>query len=333
MLNKLCAVSLLFLFLLRSGPAWPAEGSKLQKLVIGYAAPVASLGIIDVIKKGGLFRKQGLDVELVFIQGSGVLTAAMVSGQVPLTFLAGAATVSSAIGGADTVLTACAINTLFWRLFSTPNIQTISDLRNKKIGVTRLGTLEDGVLRYLLKERGLNPDRELTFVPMGAAPQRVIALSRGLIDASSFIAPQDIQAQKLGMHELLDMSKLGLYNPASCFATTKTYIRSNRDTVARVMKAFAEGIKFYRDNREFALKVTADFAKNNDPEVLNASYDSVIRFQDKTPYVNPKGIDFILKVIEDRDPRAKTFDPQSVVDSSFIQELDNSGFIDALWRK
>ena len=333
MLNKLCAMTLLFLFVVYSDRPWAAEGSKPQKLVIGYAAPVASLGIIDVIKRGGLFRKQGLDVELVYIQGSGVLTAAMVSGQVPLTFLAGAATVSSAIGGADTVLTACAINTLFWRLFSTPNIKTIGDLKNKKIGVTRLGTLEDGVLRYLLKERGLNPDRDVTFVPIGAAPQRVIALSRGMIDASSFIAPQDIQAQKLGMHELMDMSKLGLYNPASCFATTKSYIRTNRDTVARVMKAFVEGIKYYRDNREFALKVTADFAKNNDPEVLNASYDSVIRFQDRTPYVNPKGIDFVLKVIEDRDPRAKTFDPQSVVDSSFILELDKSGFIEGLWRK
>jgi NitT/TauT family transport system substrate-binding protein len=333
MLNKLCAITLLFVSVVHSERSLAAEGSKLQKLVIGYAAPVASLGMIDVIKRGGLFRKQGLDVELVYIQGSGVLTAAMVSGQVPLTFLAGAATVSSAIGGADTVLTACAINTLFWRLFSAPNIKTIGDLKNKKIGVTRLGTLEDGVLRYLLKERGLNPDRDVTFVPIGAAPQRVIALSRGMIDASSFIAPQDIQAQKLGMHELLDMSTLGLYNPASCFATTKTYIRSNRDTVARVMRAFVEGIKYYRDNREFALKVTADFAKNNDPEVLNASYDSVIRFQDRTPYVNPKGIDFILKVIEDRDPRAKTFDPQSVVDSSFIRELETSGFIDALWRK
>jgi NitT/TauT family transport system substrate-binding protein len=333
MLKSLTTITLAFLFSLGSAPAWSAEGAKLEKLVIGYAAPVASLGIIDVIKKAGLFRKHGLDVELVLIAGSGVLTAAMVSGQVPLTFLAGAATVCSAIGGADTVLTACAINTLFWRLFSTPNIKTIAELKNKKIGVTRLGTLEDGVLRYLLKEHGLNPDREVTFVPVGAAPQRLVALSRGLIDASSFIAPQDIQTQKLGMHELMDTSKLGLYNPASCFATTKSYIRTHRDTVARVMKAFVEGIKFYRDNREFALKVTADFAKNNDPEVLNASYDSVIRFQDRVPYVNPKGIDFILKVIEDRDPRAKSFDAQSVVDSSFIQELDKGGFIEALWRK
>lgn len=333
MVSKLCTVLLVFLLVVHSRGGWAAEGTKLQKLVIGYPAPVASLAMIDVIKRGGLFRKQGLDVELVYIQGSGVLTAAMVSGQVPITFLAGAATVSSAIGGADTVLTACAINTLFWRIFSTPHIKTFGELKNKRIGVTRIGTLEDGVLRYLFRERGLRPDRDVTFVPIGAAPQRVIALSRGMIDASAFIAPQDIQAQKLGMHEILDMSSLGLYNPASCLATTKTFIRTNRDTVLRVIKAFVEGIKFYRDNREFALKVTADFAKNNDPEVLNASYDSVISFQDRIPYVNPKGIEFILKVIEDRDPRAKNFDPQAVVDSSFIEELDKSGFIDALWRK
>ena len=162
MLNKLCALTLFFL--VHSGAAWPAEGPKLQKLVIGYAAPVASLGIIDVINKGGLFRKQGLDVELVFIQGSGVLTAAMVSGQVPLTFLAGAATVSSAIAGADTVLTACAINTLFWRLFSTPNIKTISDLKNKKIGVTRLGTpWKTACSATCSRSAGSNPDRELDF--------------------------------------------------------------------------------------------------------------------------------------------------------------------------
>ena len=135
------------------------------------------------------------------------------------------------------------------------------------------------------------------------------------------------------MHELLDMSKFGLYNPASCFATTKTYIRTNRDTVARVMKAFTEGIKYYRDNREFARKVTADFAKNNDPEVLNASYDSVIRFQDKTPYVNPKGIDFILKVIEDPRPPSQILRSVSPSSTRVIQELETSGFIDAASRR
>jgi NitT/TauT family transport system substrate-binding protein len=324
-------VSALFL-LLQSGSLPAAEAPKVQKLVIGYAAPVASLGIIDVIKKAGLFTKHGLDVELVYIQGSGVLTAAMVSGQVPLTFLAGAAIVSSAIAGADTVLLSCAINTLFWRLFSVPEIKTVADLKGKKIGVTRLGTLEDGILRFLLKQRGLNPDRDVIFVPVGAAPQRVVALSKGMIDAAAFIPPQDIAAQKLGMNELIDMAQLGLYNPASCFASTRSYIRKNRDTVLRVNKAFVEGLKFYRDHRDFALKVTAEFTQNKDFEVLKPSYESVVKFQEKVPHVNVKGIEFILKVIELRDPRAQNFAASSVVDPSFIQELEKSGFVDAVWK-
>jgi hypothetical protein len=101
----------------------------------------------------------------------------------------------------------------------------------------------------------------------------------------------------------------------------------------RVMKTFIEGLRYYKENREFVLKVTADFAQNRDPNVLNPTYDVVTRFQDRVPYVNMKGIEFMLKTLELRDPRAKTFDPANVVDSSFIQELEKSGFIDAVWKK
>src|SRR3989304_7652582 len=81
----------------------PAHAQKLEKLIIGYPAPVASLGIIDVMRKAGLFKKNGLDVDLVYIQGSPILTAAMMSGQVPLSFLGGAAIVAPSLGGGGTV--------------------------------------------------------------------------------------------------------------------------------------------------------------------------------------------------------------------------------------
>ena len=100
-------------FLLLIFPPSLASAQKLEKLVIGYPAPVASLGIVDVMRKAGLFKKNGLDVDLVYIQGSPILTAAMVSGQVPLSFVGGGAIVASAVGGADTVYLACAINTLY----------------------------------------------------------------------------------------------------------------------------------------------------------------------------------------------------------------------------
>jgi len=156
-----------------------ADAAKLEKLVIGYPAPVASLGIIDVMRKAGLFRKNGLDVDRVYIQGSPILTTAMVSGQVPLSFIGGAAIVASALGGADTVYLACGINTLYWRVFSTPDVKTIADLKGKKIGVTAIGSQEDSVIRFILKERGLNPDRDFAMIAVGGAPTRLAASTRG----------------------------------------------------------------------------------------------------------------------------------------------------------
>ena len=326
-------IVLCFLHFTSAAPLWPADTPKLERLVIGYPAPVASLGIIDVMRKAGLFKKYGLDIDLVYIQGSPILTAAMVAGQVPLSFLGGAAIVASAVGGADTVYLACGINTLYWRLFSTPDVKTLDDLRGKKIGLTTMGSQEDAVMRFLLKERGINPDRDVTFLAVGAAPTRLAALSKGVVQASVFIPPQDIAAEKLGLYPLIDMSQLGLYNPGSCFASTRSYIKNHRDTVTRVMKTFVEGLKFYRENKEFVLKVTADFAQNRDVEVLSATYNTVTRFQDRVPYVNMKGIEFMLKAIELRDPRAKNFDPANAVDSSFIQELEKTGFVDSVWKK
>ncbi len=334
-MNRYATVLLIIFWIQLTLPfrAFAADAQKTEKLIIGYPAPVASLGIIEVMRRAGLFKKNGLDVDLVYIQGSPILTTAMVSGQVPMSFLGGAAIVASAVGGADTVYLACAINTLYWRVFSTPDIKTVADLKGQKIGVTTFGSQEDSVIRFVLKERGLLPDRDFALVAVGGAPTRLAALSKGVIQASVFIPPQDIAAEKLGLHELIDMSKLGLYNPGSCFASTRTYIRSHRDTVMRVMKTFVEGLRFYKENREFVLKITADFAQNHDPNVLNPTYDVVTRFQDRVPYVNMKGIDFMLKTLELRDPRAKTFDPANVVDSSFIRELEKSGFIDAVWKR
>src|SRR5262249_58836411 len=123
----------------------------------GYPAPVASLGIIDVMRKAGLFKKYGLDVDLVYVQGSPILTAAMVSGQVPLSFLGGAAIVASAVGGAGTVYRACGINTLYWGLFSTPVVKALEALKGEKIGLTTRGPREDAARRVVVAERAATP--------------------------------------------------------------------------------------------------------------------------------------------------------------------------------
>ena len=151
-----------------------AESQSLQKLTIGYPALATTLATIAVIQKAGLFKKHGLDVDLVFIAGSPLLTAAMVSGQVPLSFVGAPAVVASAVGGADTVLLSCAISMAYGRLFALPEIKSLSQLRGKKIGITRLGTIDDAILRYTLKQQANVSEREVTFLSGGGlrAPHR-----------------------------------------------------------------------------------------------------------------------------------------------------------------
>ena len=221
----------------------------------------------------------------------------------------------------------------YGRLFAVPEIKTLSQLRGKKIGITRLGTIDDAILRYTLKQHANVFDREVTFLSGGGASERLIALTKGAIDATVLAPPQDSMAEKAGLNELVDLNKIGLYNPASCIASTKTYVRKSRDTVMRVLKGFVEGLKFLRENRNFALKVFADFTRTSDKEALSAGYDLTIHLQDKVPLVNMKGVEFLLQITEARDPRAKNFDPAALVDSSPMQELEKTGFIESVLSK
>ena len=309
-----------------------AAAQRAPKLVIGYPTPGAGI-TVEVIRRAGFFKKHGLDVDLVLLSGSSLLATAMISGSVPVSLVGAAPMVVSALAGADTVLLACATTYAYGRLFSNPKIARINELKGKRIGLTRLGTIDDGLLRYALRDRGLNPERDVVFLAAGSGAERLVALGNGAIDAAIFRPPHDGFAEKAGFRELLDVNKAGLYNPAACIGSTKTYVQNNRDIMTRILKGFVEGLKFFRENREYTFKVAAEFTRTNDPEAISAVLDSPARLQEKVPYVPMKGIEFLLKVEALRNPKAQRFDPAAVVDSSFMQELEKNGFIDALWKK
>ena len=309
-----------------------AAAQKTPKLVMGYPTPGAGI-TIEVIRRAGFFKKHGLDVDLVLLSGSSLLATAMISGSVPVSMVGAAPMVVSALAGADTVLLACATTYAYGRLFSNSKITGINQLEGRRIGLTRLGTIDDGILRYALRERGLNPERDVVFLAAGSGAERLVALGNGAIDAAIFRPPHDGFAEKAGFRELLDVNKAGLYSPASCIGSTKSYVQSNRDTMSRVLKGFVEGLKFFRENREYTFKIAAEFTRTNDPEAISAVLDSPARLQEKVPFVPMKGIEFLLKVEALRNPKAQRFDPASVVDSSIMQELEKSGFMDALWKK
>ena len=246
--------------------------------------------------------ENGLDVDSVLIQGNPILTTAMVSGQVPLIFIGLARPLSPPPSAAPiTVYLACGISTLYWRIFSTPEVKTIADLKGKKFGVTTIGSQEDSVNPFILKERGLTPDRDFAMVAVGGAPTRFGGSARRN-RASTFIPPQRHRGEK-STPGVLDLSTLGLYNPGSCFRQHQKLYQdpprhghASDESLRRGLRTTKIiGVSF-EDHRRLA--------QNRDPG-LRSTYEVVTRFQDRVPYVNMKGIEFMLKTLELRDPRAR----------------------------
>ena len=133
--------------------------------------------------------------------------------------------VASAVGGADTVYLACGINTLYWRVFSTPDVKTVADLKGKKIGVTTIGSQEDSVVRFILRDRGLIPDRDFAMVAVGGAPTRLAALSKGVISRLHVHPATRYRRREAWPPRAHRHEQARSLQPGSCFASTKTYIK------------------------------------------------------------------------------------------------------------
>jgi LysM repeat protein len=110
-------------------------------------------------------------------------------------------------------------------------------------------------------------------------------------------------------------------------------IGSQPDLVRNVMKAYVEGIHYYKTRRKESLAVLAKYLKTNDSEALNEIYDEVgLALVPIKPYPTLKGIDVILQELRGKEPKAQTAQPEQFVDPTFVKELDSSGFIDRLYK-
>jgi ABC-type nitrate/sulfonate/bicarbonate transport system substrate-binding protein len=217
-------------------------------------------------------------------------------------------------------------------LVASKEITGAAQLRGKKLGVSRLGASSDFLLRYLLKKTGLSPEKDVTIVQVGSSPVRMAALANGSIDGTALTFEEMLVAKKLGFNILLDITTLGIEGLNSDMVTTRKFIRDSRDTVQRFVKAMVKGASFYAKNKKFSMEVIAKYTKSRDMEKIENGYDYNARVYLKKPYPAMGGIQLALEEIGEKNPAAKTAKPEQFIDISFVKELDESGYIDSLYR-
>ena len=307
-----------------------AHGQSLKRIRIGYPSLSFRQSNVWVAKEMGLFNKYGLDVEPIFLRGGQMATQALVAGDPPIVNIG--TVVQASLRGHNLVLVAAVENNYDQIVFARPNITKLEQLKGKSFGVSGFGSATHYASTILVKHLKIDP-KDLPLIPTGADAERLAALSTGKIDATFFSSSAAPVARKAGFNELLQIADLGVEVQGNGFATSKTYIQSNRDTVKNALKGFVEAIYFVYANKKDAQKVFAKYMRTNDSTVLEDSYDGYVKMIPKKPYPTLKGIQFMLEMLAPQMPEAKTAKPEQFVDLSFLQELEKEGFFNEMAKR
>jgi NitT/TauT family transport system substrate-binding protein len=299
---------------------------------VGYSAQAGAFAPIWITKEAGLFKKNGLDVNLIFIPGGPTAAAAMLAGEVQAVAMAGPAVVSSNLAGTDLVMIAGIVNTFAFQIITVKSITTPQQLKGKRVGVNRFGTAPDIAARFALRRLGIEPS-EVTILQLGEQSTRLTAMKAGQLEAAVVLPPITTIAQREGMNVLLDMSDLGAEYQITGLASSQSFITRKRGAAVRLMRAFVEGIHFYKTRKKESMAIIAKYMRTNDMEAVEATWDYFAnRIVPKKPYPTAPGIKALLELAAKERPDAAKVPPERIMNISLLKELDDSGFIDGLYK-
>ena len=310
-----------------------AADQPVEKVRIAYSGISGSQTAIWVAYEQGFFRKNGLDVELIYIEGAPLVVQTLVSGDVTAAAVSGAAVIQSNLQGSGVVMTAGFLNTLDYKLMVSKDITQPDHLKGKSLAVSRFGSSSDFATRYALETYGLVPGKDVTLVQIGSQPERFAALASGRIQGALIAIPVTAKAKKAGFNTLADLQMLGLEYPQNGLAVTQGLIKSKPALVRNMTKAFVEAIHYFKTHRKETLAIYRKYLKTDDMEALEETYEAVgLNLVPEKPYPTMKGIRIVLKEMASKNPKAEAATPDQFVDLTFIRELDKSGFIDRLYK-
>lgn len=309
-----------------------SQQKPLKKVRVGVPSIGVSNIIIFIAKEGKLYEKHGLDAEIITVNGSGIGSKALISGGLDIIPIATPTVIAADLAGADLAILAHTLPGVIHAMMVKPEIKRAEDLKGKKIGVSSLGSLTDFLVRTIAKKKGLNPDRDLTLLVMGGDSERLMALRTGAVDASAMSHPGYGRARRLGFSMLWDSAKEIDY-PWMEITTRRETIKKDRELVTNYMKAHLEGIALFKKDPEFSKRVIKKTLRMDEDDLVAEAYDIYSKAFIPAPYPNLPGMKVSFEYVAMTRQDVWKHKPEEFADSSFVTELDKSGFIKKLYER
>jgi NitT/TauT family transport system substrate-binding protein len=310
-----------------------------DKIRVGLSSVSATSGSLWVAEERRLFKKHGLDVEVIVIGGGAArVVSSLISGEIQFSVGGGDAVIRADLRGADGVLVASPMKTGLQRLMVRPEIRSPAELKGKTIAVTRFGSASHWVLQLFLRKWGMRSD-DIKMLQLGSSPAMFASLEKGAVDGGAFTIPTFFLAEERGYRILADPVDMEIYYLQNSVDSTRSYINRNRDQALRFVRALCEGIAYFRKNKKESIdimqkKLRIQSAQERDVKYLELSYNLLAdKFYNQVPYANPKAIETTLEFISPDEPKARGADPKQFLDESLVREVEASGFIKSLYEK
>jgi NitT/TauT family transport system substrate-binding protein len=282
------------------------NAAELLRIAYGTTASPSHLPIW-VAKDAGFFERHGLSVDPVQIRGGSLITMAIITGNLPFSGAGAESVIAARAAGGDIVLLACPVDTDPVYLITRPEIKSAQDLKGQSSAVTRFGSTTHFYLRAALKHVGLNPDKDMTILQMGAGPEMVVALDRGAIAAAALTTRYAIPFLQRGWPVLVDLSSTDLVYPSSCVTSSRAFIRAEPKITEEFLRAYVKGIHLIKKDHQFAEQSFAKWMREKDPAITKKTVQSYARLFKPAPTVPDKGIENVVRDLVRMRPEFKEY--------------------------
>jgi NitT/TauT family transport system substrate-binding protein len=315
-----------------------APVSAQDKVRVGLSSVSATNGSIWVAEDKGLFRKHGIDVEVIVVGGGGArVVSSLVAGDLHFSVGGGEGSVRSQLRGADTVIAASSLSKGLQRIMARPEIKNYQELKGRRIGITQYGSAAHLVLLLMLKKWNMRTD-QVQILQVGSSPAMLASLDKGGIDAAVLTLPTFFVAEDRGYRTVGDPITMDIFYLQNTLESTRGFLRKNRDGSLRFMRGYIEGIAYFKKNKSESLdvmrkKLRIQSEQERDNRYLEQSYNLLANAYNDIPYPALKSVQTIIDKIAEDEPKAKERDVKSFVDDSFVKELEDTGFTKALYGR
>lgn len=285
-----------------------------------------------IAKDAGIFKKHGLDLDLIFINGSVRGIQSLVAGDLGYSGAVGTAVINAKIAGADIAIIQSQMNTLPYFIIGNPSIKSPEGLKGRTAAVHIPGTSADFAMRLALMKVGI-PYKDIKAITVGGAPARLAAVTNGQTDFTVVTDGERIQGEKMGLKVIIDMAKLNVPFQFNCSVTTRRKIRENPDEVRRVVWAMAESIHFFKTRKDESIKIMQKYTRGLSRELLEGAHaaNSELLIEDTYPTLD--GLKNTLDVQSLTDPRASKAKAEDLVELQFVDEMRKTGFVEKLYGR